>query len=103
MASYFCMLFVFNISLLLLLFIIKQFLFFILFQIVNIVPSDTLRWVLVIIGFAISGFFITRNLYPIISRADSKTSRLLLIFVLAAHAAFALLLKFEFFSYTWKA
>lgn len=77
-------------------------LIFILFQIINIIPSDTVRWALVIVGFAISGFFITRNLYPIISRADSKTSRLLLIFVLAAHAAFALLLKFKFFSYQWK-
>ncbi|CAG8437409.1 9014_t:CDS:2 [Rhizophagus irregularis] len=65
-------------------------------------PISVLRWALVIVGFAISGFFITRNLYPIISRADSKTSRLLLIFVLAAHAAFALLLKFKFFSYQWK-
>ncbi|CAB4404070.1 unnamed protein product [Rhizophagus irregularis] len=71
-------------------------------SIINIIPSDTVRWALVIVGFAISGFFITRNLYPIISRADSKTSRLLLIFVLAAHAAFALLLKFKFFSYQWK-
>ena len=53
------------------------------------------------VGFAISGFFITKNLDPVISRADSKTSRLLLIFVIVAHSAFALLLKLEFFSYNF--
>ncbi|CAI2164929.1 20419_t:CDS:2 [Funneliformis geosporum] len=68
-------------------------------KIINVIPSDTVRWALVIFGFAISGFFISRNLYPVISRADSKTSRLFLIFVIAAHAAFSLLLKFKFFSY----
>jgi hypothetical protein len=70
-------------------------------SIINIVPSDILRWTLVMVGFAISGFFITRNLYPVISRADSKTSRLLLIFIIVTHAAFALLLKLEFFSYNF--
>jgi hypothetical protein len=68
-------------------------------SIINIIPNVTLRWVFVMVGFGISGFFITRNLYPIISRADSKTSRLLLIFVIVAHAAFSLFLKLEFFSY----
>ncbi|CAG8793489.1 21842_t:CDS:2 [Gigaspora margarita] len=71
-------------------------------SIICVVPHDLLRWVLVLAGFAISAFFITKNLYPVISRAEAKTSRLFLIFVLAAHAAFALLLKFEFFSYETK-
>ncbi|CAG8435784.1 13040_t:CDS:2 [Funneliformis mosseae] len=68
-------------------------------SIISVIPSDTVRWGLVIFGFAISGFFIARNLYPVISRADSKTSRLFLIIVIAAHASFSLLLKFKFFSY----
>ncbi|CAG8792836.1 15652_t:CDS:2, partial [Cetraspora pellucida] len=64
-----------------------------------IVRHNLLQWIFVIVGFVISAFFITKNLYPVISRAEAKTSRLFLIFVLVAHAAFALLLKFEFFSY----
>ncbi|RHZ75166.1 hypothetical protein Glove_217g55 [Diversispora epigaea] len=67
-----------------------------------IIPNEIIRWTLVITGFAISGFFKTRNLYPIISTAEAKTFRLILIFILVAHAAFALLLKFEFFSYPIK-
>ncbi|CAG8471052.1 27_t:CDS:2 [Diversispora eburnea] len=69
-------------------------------SVICIVPNEIIRWTLVIAGFAISGFFKTKNLYPVISAAEAKTSRLILIFILGAHAAFALLLKFEFFSYT---
>jgi len=68
-------------------------------SIVCVVPHETLRWSMVAIGFVISGFFMLKNLYPVILRADAKTTRLLLIFVLVIHAGFALLLKFKFFSY----
>ncbi|CAG8712981.1 5664_t:CDS:2 [Acaulospora morrowiae] len=71
-------------------------------SIICIIPVEILRWTLVITGFAISGFFISRNLYSVLSTAEAKTSRLILILVLAAHAAFSMLLKFEFFSYSTK-
>ncbi|CAG8461111.1 7191_t:CDS:2 [Paraglomus occultum] len=67
-----------------------------------VVPSESVRWTLVAVGFAISGFFITRNLYPVISQAEAKAARLIIIFIIAAHAALALLMKVEFFSYEIK-
>ncbi|KAG9292032.1 hypothetical protein G9A89_017931 [Geosiphon pyriformis] len=68
-------------------------------SVICIVPSTNLRWTVVIVGFCISGFFIARNLYPVIVRADSKTSRIILLFILGAHAALAFILKIKFFSY----
>ncbi|CAG8531163.1 1005_t:CDS:2 [Ambispora leptoticha] len=67
-------------------------------SVICIIPSDVLRWTLVIVGFSVSGFFITRNLYPVIARADSKTARIIIIIIVVLHAALSFLLKREFFS-----
>ncbi|ORY73896.1 Yip1 domain family [Protomyces lactucae-debilis] len=61
--------------------------------------SNWIRWVSVILGFTLSGFFLVRNLMPVLNRADSKTSQIMLIGVVALHAAFSLAIKFLFFSY----
>ncbi|KAL1921134.1 uncharacterized protein VTP21DRAFT_10850 [Calcarisporiella thermophila] len=68
-----------------------------------VIPVEILRWTLTAVAFGTSATFLVRNMYPVISRTDAKTSRIILILMLAAHGAFALLLKFEFFSYSIKA
>ena len=58
---------------------------------------NVIQWVSVSVGFAWSLLFLVRNLYPVLSRADAQTSRLLLIGIIAAHAGLALAVKFVFF------
>lgn len=58
-----------------------------------------MRWTLVAVGFALSGWFLLKNLYPVLAQADAKTSRLLIIVILAMHAGLAFALKIGFFSY----
>jgi len=65
-----------------------------------VIPINILRWVFVGLGFGISGYHLFTNLYPIISRADAKTSRAVLIVVLVGHAIIALIFKFQFFDQT---
>jgi hypothetical protein len=89
-------------------------------QILCVMPYDIVRWILVAVAFGVTGesrdhaiaaftieilnnsritaVFLIRNLYAIISRADAKTSRLLLIGILAGHAIFAVVLKLSFYS-----
>lgn len=89
-------------------------------QILCVMPYDIVRWILVAVAFGVTGesrdhaveaftieilsnslitaMFLIRNLYAIISRADAKTSRLLLIGILAGHAIFAVVLKLSFYS-----
>ncbi|OAD78708.1 hypothetical protein PHYBLDRAFT_130852 [Phycomyces blakesleeanus NRRL 1555(-)] len=64
-----------------------------------VLPFDYARWAFVSIGFALTAFFLVKNLYIVISRADAKTSRILLLAILAAHGIFALTLKLAFYSY----
>jgi len=64
-----------------------------------VIPNNVARWVFVGVGFGISGYHLFKNLYPVVSRADAKTSRAVLIAVLASHLVVALILKFQFFSY----
>ncbi|CAO3593943.1 unnamed protein product [Absidia cylindrospora] len=66
-----------------------------------VIPYDIARWVFVGIAFALTGYFLVKNLYSVISRTDAKTSRILLLVILGAHAMFALVLKVAFYSYSY--
>ena len=48
----------------------------------------------------LSAFFLLRNLYPVLSTTEAKTSKALLIVVLALHAGFAIAIKVLFFAAT---
>ncbi|KAF9994826.1 hypothetical protein BGZ65_009541 [Modicella reniformis] len=65
----------------------------------NILPWDALRWILVLVGSVVSGVFLVRNLYPVLSRAEAQTSKIILILVIILHGALALVLKYKFFAY----
>ncbi|MCJ1338311.1 hypothetical protein MMC09_003597 [Bachmanniomyces sp. S44760] len=58
-----------------------------------------LNWVFVAVGFAISALFLVRNLYPLVNAMrDAKTSKILLIAVVLAHAGLAVGIKFLCFA-----
>jgi hypothetical protein len=59
-----------------------------------------LNYVFVALGLAFSAFFLLRNLYPVLSTTEAKTSKILLIVVLALHAGFAIAIKVLFFAAT---
>lgn len=59
-----------------------------------------LNFVFVALGLAFSAFFLLRNLYPVLSTTEAKTSKVLLIVVLALHAGFAIAIKVLFFAAT---
>jgi len=61
-------------------------------------PVTILNWVFVGIGFGISALFLFRNLYPVLSATDVKTSKILLILVVALHAGLAIAIKILFFA-----
>ncbi|KAI9813346.1 MAG: hypothetical protein M1826_002514 [Phylliscum demangeonii] len=61
-------------------------------------PITILNLIFVAIGFAISAFFLFRNLYPVVSAIDAKTSRVLVIVVVALHAGLAIAIKILFFA-----
>jgi hypothetical protein len=50
------------------------------------------------LGFAFSTFFLLRNLYPILSATDIKTSKVLLVVVVVLHAGLAIAIKILFFA-----
>ncbi|KAK3722000.1 hypothetical protein LTR37_002816 [Vermiconidia calcicola] len=62
-------------------------------------PLTALNFAFVGVGFALSATFLFRNLYPVISATDAKTSRILLIVVLALHAGLAIAIKILFFAH----
>ncbi|KAG9308347.1 hypothetical protein JVU11DRAFT_12113 [Chiua virens] len=68
-------------------------------SILCVIPETITRWALVGAGFGISGYYLGTNVYPILSSADAKATRLLIIVVAALHAALALTFKVLFFSY----
>lgn len=61
-------------------------------------PIKILNWVFVGVGFGISVAFLLRNLYPVVSATDRKTSKALLILVVVLHAALAISIKVLFFA-----
>lgn len=61
-------------------------------------PITILNYVFVGAGFAVSGFFLFRNLWPVLSATDHKTSRVLLVLVVVLHAGLAVAIKILFFA-----
>ncbi|KAF2998902.1 hypothetical protein E8E13_005486 [Curvularia kusanoi] len=59
-----------------------------------------LNYTFVALGLAFSATFLLRNLYPVLSTTEAKTSKILLIVVLALHAGFAIAIKVLFFAAT---
>ncbi|KAJ7717178.1 Yip1-domain-containing protein [Mycena olivaceomarginata] len=68
-------------------------------SILAVIPEPTVRWTLVGIAFGLSGYFLVRNMYPILASADAKATRLLIILIAALHAGLAISFKLLFFSY----
>ncbi|OAX77338.1 hypothetical protein ACJ72_08366 [Emergomyces africanus] len=62
-------------------------------------PLTALNWVLVGVGFGWSVFFMLRNLYPVLSATDVKTSKVLLIAVIVLHAGLSIAIKILFFAH----
>ncbi|KAH8829236.1 hypothetical protein DL96DRAFT_1597248 [Flagelloscypha sp. PMI_526] len=68
-------------------------------SILCVIHVDVLRWALVVLGFGLSGYFLTVNIYPILASAEAKAVRLVIIVLAVLHAAIALTFKIMFFSY----
>ncbi|PGH16824.1 hypothetical protein AJ79_01468 [Helicocarpus griseus UAMH5409] len=62
-------------------------------------PLTALNWVLVGVGFGWTVVFLLRNLWPVISATDAKTSRILLLAVIVLHAGLAIAIKVLFFAH----
>ncbi|KAF2456751.1 hypothetical protein BDY21DRAFT_346007 [Lineolata rhizophorae] len=60
---------------------------------------SALNYVFVAVGFAVSALFLFRNLYPVLSATDVRTSKILLIVVVALHAGLAIAIKILFFAH----
>jgi len=61
---------------------------------------SVLNFTVVALGLAASAFFLLRNLYPVLSTTEAKTSKILLIVVFVLHAGFAIAIKVLFFAAT---
>ncbi|KIY71355.1 Yip1-domain-containing protein [Cylindrobasidium torrendii FP15055 ss-10] len=68
-------------------------------SILCVIPVRILRWVLVGIAFAQSGYFLVRNVYPILASGEAKATRLFIVAIAILHAGIALTFKVMFFSY----
>lgn len=64
--------------------------------------SSFVRWLAVIIGFAVSLVFLCRNLWTVVNESENKSSRLALAFVAAVHAGFSIAFKLVFFDFSFK-
>ncbi|MCJ1238186.1 hypothetical protein MMC14_006175 [Varicellaria rhodocarpa] len=62
-------------------------------------PITILNYVFVGVGFVASALFLVRNLYPVVSATDQKTSKVLVIVVVALHAGLAIAIKILFFAH----
>jgi hypothetical protein len=58
-----------------------------------------LNYAFVGVGLAVSSVFLFRNLYPVVSATDAKTSKILLVLVILLHAGFAIAIKILFFAH----
>lgn len=58
-----------------------------------------LNFIFVALGFAVSAVFLVRNLYPVLSATDIKTSKILLIVMVVLHAGLAIAIKVLFFAH----
>ena len=62
-------------------------------------PLTALNWLVVAAGLVVSALFLVRNLWPVVSAADRKVSRILVVVVVVLHAALAVTIKFFFFAW----
>ena len=62
--------------------------------------KTVLNYTFVALGLAFSATFLLRNLYPVLSTTEAKTSKILLVVVLALHTGFAIAIKVLFFAAT---
>lgn len=62
-------------------------------------PLNALNYVLVAVGYAVSVFFLVKNLYPVISATEMKVSKVLLVGVVVLQAGLAVAIKVLFFSH----
>lgn len=74
-------------------------LFWIIVALLSWSPLSALNYALVGAGFAVSVFFLVKNLFPVISATDKKTSQILLVLVVVLHAGLAIAIKILFFSH----
>lgn len=74
-------------------------LFWIVVALVSWSPLSALNYAVVGAGFAVSVFYLVKNLYPVISATDKKTSQILLVLVVVLHAGLAIAIKILFFSH----
>ncbi|KAG9793261.1 Yip1-domain-containing protein, partial [Aureobasidium melanogenum] len=74
-------------------------LFWIAVALVSWSPLNGLNYALVGLGYAVSVFFLVKNLFPVISATEKKVSQLLLLAVVLAHAGLAIAIKILFFSH----
>ncbi|ORZ06983.1 hypothetical protein BCR41DRAFT_378732 [Lobosporangium transversale] len=68
-------------------------------SILSVIPIELARWILLGIGAGLSGVFLIRNMYPVLSRAEAQIAKIILILVIIFHGVLALLLKYRFFAY----
>ncbi|KAF9962667.1 hypothetical protein BGZ65_008571 [Modicella reniformis] len=68
-------------------------------SILSVIPIELARWILLGIGAGMSGVFLIRNMYPVLSRAEAQIAKIILILVIIFHGVLALLLKYKFFSF----
>ncbi|KAK7020045.1 hypothetical protein R3P38DRAFT_2972422 [Favolaschia claudopus] len=68
-------------------------------SILAVIPISIVRWSLVGIAFGLSGYFLVRNVYPILASAEAKATRLLIIIIAALHLGLAITFKVLFFNY----
>ncbi|KAL8712033.1 MAG: hypothetical protein Q9220_003729 [cf. Caloplaca sp. 1 TL-2023] len=61
-------------------------------------PISVLNYVFVAVGFAISGVFLARNLWPVVGAMEGKVSRIVVLVVVVLHAGLAIAIKFLFFA-----
>jgi len=61
-------------------------------------PITILNWVFVAVGTAVSVGFLARNLWPVVSMMEGRTSRVVVIGVAVLHAALAIAIKNLFFA-----
>ena len=73
-------------------------LIWILVALISWSPLRVLNWVFCGVGFGVSTVFLVRNLYPVVSATDQKTSKVLVIVVVALHAGFSIAIAILFFA-----
>ncbi|THH09017.1 hypothetical protein EW145_g2329 [Phellinidium pouzarii] len=64
-----------------------------------VIPVPIVRWVLVGLACALSGYFLLANVYPVLATAEAKATRAFVLPIVVLHIALALTFKVLFFSY----